>query len=107
MYDNVRLMVTKARTKSIMAVAATTGAVWMFSAFMLPANNHACLENMHLELPAAKVAEASPDCLDTPSISWQQWVQGQSRSYQFHFLDLLELLDGGHSDNRFSSGPSR
>ena len=100
-------MVTKARTKSIMAVAATTGAVWMFSAFMLPANNHACLENMHLELSAAKVAEASPDCLDTPSISWQQWVQGQSRSYQFHFLDLLELLDGGHSDNRFSSGPSR
>lgn len=25
-------------------------------------------------------------------ISWMGWVQGQSGSYQFHFIDLLELL---------------
>jgi hypothetical protein len=25
-------------------------------------------------------------------ISWSGWVKGQSASYQFHFIDLLELL---------------
>lgn len=25
--------------------------------------------------------------------SWLSWLQGQSRSSQFHFVDLLELLD--------------
>jgi hypothetical protein len=25
-------------------------------------------------------------------VSWMSWVSGRSNSYQFHFLDLLELL---------------
>lgn len=25
-------------------------------------------------------------------VSWRSWVSGNSNSYQFHFLDLLELL---------------
>ena len=25
-------------------------------------------------------------------VSWSSWIRGQSNSYQFHFLDLLELL---------------
>ncbi|WP_340678335.1 hypothetical protein [Paraglaciecola sp.] len=25
-------------------------------------------------------------------VSWLSWLSGQSNSYQFHFLDLLELL---------------
>lgn len=25
-------------------------------------------------------------------ISWAGWIKGQSGSYQFHFIDLLELL---------------
>ncbi|MGO4893322.1 hypothetical protein [Flavobacterium sp. W21_SRS_FM6] len=25
-------------------------------------------------------------------VSWLSWVSGRSNSYQFHFLDLLELL---------------
>lgn len=25
-------------------------------------------------------------------VSWSSWFKGQSKSYQFHFLDLLELL---------------
>jgi hypothetical protein len=30
-------------------------------------------------------------------LSWKTWITGQSRSTQFHFVDLLELLDG-HKD---------
>ena len=25
-------------------------------------------------------------------VSWTSWISGRSNSYQFHFLDLLELL---------------
>jgi hypothetical protein len=25
-------------------------------------------------------------------VSWSQWFSGRSSSYQFHFIDLLELL---------------
>jgi hypothetical protein len=28
----------------------------------------------------------------SPGVSWSQWFTGRSSSYQFHFIDLLELL---------------
>lgn len=36
-------------------------------------------------------------CNHTPQQSWVSWAQGQSRSTQFHFIDLLELLNRLHS----------
>lgn len=38
-------------------------------------------------------------------VSWLSWIAGKSSSFQFHFLDLLELL---HSDdgNRDFTSPS-
>ena len=30
-------------------------------------------------------------------VSWSSWISGRSSSYQFHFIDLLELLSR-HSD---------
>ncbi len=36
-------------------------------------------------------------CSNTPQQSWLSWAQGQSRSTQFHFIDLLELLNRLHS----------
>jgi hypothetical protein len=36
-------------------------------------------------------------CTHTPQQSWLGWAQGQSRSTQFHFIDLLELLNRLHS----------
>ncbi|QYK01614.1 hypothetical protein [Shewanella psychrotolerans] len=30
------------------------------------------------------------------NVSWGNWLTGKSRSSQFHFLDLLELLHGHH-----------
>lgn len=29
---------------------------------------------------------------DVTEVSWYSWLAGKSASYQFHFLDLLELL---------------
>ncbi len=31
--------------------------------------------------------------IDTP-VTWRAWLQGNSRSTQFHFLDLVELMFG-------------
>tara|TARA_R110000751_G_scaffold55606_4_gene119356 strand:- start:151926 stop:152189 length:264 start_codon:yes stop_codon:yes gene_type:complete len=28
----------------------------------------------------------------TKGVSWSEWFTGRSSSYQFHFIDLLELL---------------
>lgn len=33
------------------------------------------------------------------TISWFDWIGGKSPSYQFHFLDLLELLYGDDASN--------
>lgn len=40
------------------------------------------------------------NCKSTPQQSWLGWAQGESRSTQFHFIDLLELLNRlqHHSD---------
>lgn len=36
-------------------------------------------------------------------ISWSTWLSGRSKSYQFHYLDLLELL----SRNSDEANPNR
>lgn len=33
------------------------------------------------------------------AVSWFDWVGGKSRSHQFHFLDLLELLYSNDDDD--------
>jgi hypothetical protein len=35
---------------------------------------------------------AIEDCVKVGQQSWYSWFQGKSRSTQFHFVDLLELL---------------
>ncbi len=32
--------------------------------------------------------------------SWFSWLSGKSRSSQFHYLDLLELLESGRKDSK-------
>jgi hypothetical protein len=38
--------------------------------------------------------KAQSDCDETEkeTVSWFDWIGGKTPSYQFHFLDLLELL---------------
>lgn len=35
---------------------------------------------------------AVENCLNTSQQNWYSWFQGKSRSTQFHYVDLLELL---------------
>lgn len=35
-------------------------------------------------------------CTQAPQPSWSSWFSGNSRSTQFHFIDLLELLSRFH-----------
>lgn len=41
------------------------------------------------------------ECNTTQRQSWLGWAQGHSRSTQFHFIDLLELLNrlNSHQEN--------
>jgi hypothetical protein len=38
-------------------------------------------------------------------VSWSEWFTGRSSSYQFHFIDLLELLS--RSGNSQAKNPSQ
>lgn len=44
------------------------------------------------------------------SVTWENWVKGESRSAQFHFIDLFELLfsssDSKPSNQRFNQHSS-
>jgi hypothetical protein len=37
-------------------------------------------------------AAAVEECIKVAQQSWYSWFKGKSRSTQFHFVDLLELL---------------
>lgn len=59
------------------------------------------LENVVLdqELPISHPANR---CVSEQSqgVSWSEWFTGRSSSYQFHFIDLLELLSrSGNSES--------
>jgi len=72
-----------------------TVAILSFSQVSLDSKNVFCgkLENIVLdqELP---VSHPVNRCATEQSqgVSWSQWFAGRSSSYQFHFIDLLELL---------------
>jgi hypothetical protein len=38
-------------------------------------------------------------------VSWKNWISGNSRSSQFHFIDLIELLYG-HKDKPLADIPA-
>ncbi|QLE83912.1 MULTISPECIES: hypothetical protein [Shewanella] len=45
-------------------------------------------------------------CADqSHNVSWKNWFTGKSRSGQFHFVDLLELLHG-HQDSPMDDVPA-
>jgi hypothetical protein len=66
-----------------------------FSQVSLDSNSMFCgdLDNVVLnqQLPVSHPANR---CATEQSqgVSWSQWFSGRSSSYQFHFIDLLELL---------------
>jgi hypothetical protein len=79
-----------------------TVAMLSFSQVSLNSRNVFCgdLKNVVLaqELPVSHpVNKCATDQIQ--GISWSQWFTGHSSSYQFHFIDLLELLSrAGNSE---------
>jgi hypothetical protein len=59
------------------------------------------------KLPASHIQNQCARLKDgVEEVSWLSWIAGKSPSFQFHFLDLLELLHNDDSNVDFSS-PSK
>ncbi|MCG9695359.1 hypothetical protein [Shewanella sp. Isolate11] len=94
MQSKVKLSVN---LKSIAAVAAMTFAVGLLAVNMTRSTNdtaqsEACECQYNSALPASHPNNRCAQTTD--DVSWKNWLVGNSRSSQFHFLDLLELLHG-------------
>jgi hypothetical protein len=53
--------------------------------------NASCIKLMMISEQGIESAQLQ--CSPAPQQSWLAWFSGQSRSTQFHFIDLLELLN--------------
>lgn len=63
--------------------------IWLISASILTASHPQCNATF------AQVQRSLCGQIKEQSrITWRTWLQGKSRSTQFHFLDLVELLFG-------------
>tara|TARA_Y100001963_G_scaffold46756_1_gene65916 strand:- start:2904 stop:3155 length:252 start_codon:yes stop_codon:yes gene_type:complete len=71
-------------TKLLKAVFISGGITTSTICFVIPSALHG--GQCHAE--AASIQE----CISSGQQSWYSWFQGKSRSTQFHFIDLLELL---------------
>jgi hypothetical protein len=61
---------------------------------LLPAKNEPQLASCSKTILFADngMQQISIQCNQAPQPSWSSWFSGNSRSTQFHFIDLLELL---------------
>jgi hypothetical protein len=57
------------------------------------------------ELPVSHPANRCANEGQTQGVSWSEWFTGRSSSYQFHFIDLLELLS--RSGNSEAENPAK
>ena len=62
--------------------------------------------NFNPKLPASHIQnQCARDREGVVEVSWLSWLSGKSPSFQFHFLDLLELLHGDNDKRNFSQSP--
>ena len=94
----------KTHLKNLSSAALILTAVWAMAWVVIPQQPTQCFSDSESSVVVTSLPDTLPDCLQNASVNWHDWVVGHSRSYQFHFFDLLELLDGGGTDNRFSAG---
>ncbi len=57
------------------------------------------------ELPVSHPANKCANVGQAEGVSWSEWFAGRSSSYQFHFIDLLELLS--RSGNSEAENPAK
>lgn len=58
--------------------------------------------------PMVNLVEAPSQCASSKQnerVSWLSWVTGQSSSFEFHFLDLLELLSREDAETYHATTP--
>lgn len=72
----------------ILAGIAVAGLMSWQVAANRPAND--C--TIKVSIPGERQVLQRIDC--AASLNWVEWISGKSRSPQFHFLDLLELVFG-------------
>lgn len=71
-------------TKLLKAVFISAGFTAGTICFVLPSALHG--SQCHAETASIQ------ECISSGQQNWYSWFQGKSRSTQFHFIDLLELL---------------
>ena len=97
--------------KSVTGVAGLLSVAAAGYLFWAPASPMTSISNSTQEcerlLANAETSNTSKQCLAPANkITWTNWVKGESRSAQFHFIDLFELLfsssDTTNSNERFN-----
>ncbi|GIU45845.1 hypothetical protein [Shewanella colwelliana] len=93
------------KSASILAVSAVVVGMTAVGVQNLTdtASNSACVcdgnNSYNSSLPASHPSNRCAQ--ESDNVSWTNWFAGKSRSNQFHFVDLLELLHG-HQDSPLS-----
>ncbi|GGQ03385.1 hypothetical protein [Shewanella litoralis] len=96
----------------VYAVFATSACALLISQVMMAneaetASTKACVcdsnNSYNASLPSSHPANRCAEQSD--NVSWGNWVTGNSRSSQFHFIDLLELIHG-HKDKPLQDMPT-
>ena len=93
-----------------LSLLAMCGSVALVSALMYPqpeVQTSVCdfqpASNFNPKLPASHVQnQCARDRDGVVQVSWFSWLSGKSPSFQFHFLDLLELLHSDSDKQNFS-----
>jgi hypothetical protein len=99
-------MFSNGRTKTLLTLGGAFAGLWMgFSVTSVSTDSLCQFQPVTEYNPALPASHVENQCaIDTTSqVSWFSWVFGKPESYQFHFLDLLELLNGD-SNSDFSAG---
>lgn len=71
-------------TKPIKAAVISTGIIVGALSFALPE----WVATQHCQ----QLIQSAIECTEVEQQNWLSWITGKSRSTQFHFVDLLELL---------------
>lgn len=97
--------------KSVSAMVTTSTLVVLTSfAFSSPAKQNtdqacACDANVNYNASLPSSHPVNRCAVKEHDVSWKNWISGNSRSSQFHFIDLIELLYG-HKDKPLADIPA-
>jgi len=97
--------------KAIMATVTTSSLIvltsFSFSSATETSSTKACIcdanVNYNSSLPSSHPNNRC--AVQEHDVSWKNWITGNSRSSQFHFIDLIELIYG-HKDKPITDMPT-